>query len=263
MLTCVIKNAIICVIKNANIGVGEEIIFMNEGMAVFLNMDAGRCEGTEDLIRKIDELLLNYGMKYTGYNNIYKPIEEKSRDHVVFAACRALRKTDWLKDKLAYISIMNRTGVCSMERVRLEDMAELSAAKLEYYESYYQKSHTLAHGIVVDEYGRMRDGYASYMIARKYGVHPDIYEAYAEQPLKKIVRGQHILKVEDTWKIKSDKIYVWNYSLRSPVVPGDILRVQAKSGQALICVRQIDYVTGEEFCREHRNVVKHMKVRML
>ena len=50
----------------------------------------------------------------------------------------------------------------------------------------------------------------------------------------------------------------WRYS----VIPGDILKVKTKKGQAFICVNRIDYVTGKEFCEEYRHVIKHMKERL-
>ena len=232
---------------------------MNEGLAVFLDMDERESRETKALIKRIDELLLNCGVEYTGFRNMYKPIEGKDRDHIVYAAQCALNDAVWLKDKLASVSIMNLTNACPMERIHTENMTEPSAAKLEYYEKYYQESHKLAHGIVVDEDGQIRDGYTSYIIAKKYGIRPDVYEAFKGQPLRKIVRGQHVLRDGNSWKVKSSKSYLWNYTLKNPVILGDILKVKTKKGQAFICVNNIDYVTGREFCEEHRPVIKHMK----
>lgn len=233
---------------------------MNEALAVFLNLDVQKLAENNAFIERIDELLLQSGVKYTGFNNMYRPVEMRDRDAAVFAACRLLKETDWLKDKLADISIINRLDVCSMDRIRFEDMSEPSAAKLEYYENYYRKSHKLAHGIVVDEHGKMRDGYTSYLIAQKYGLHPDIYEAFSGQPLMKIVRGRHIFRDRAEWKVKSDKFYTWNYTLKAPVVPGDVLKVRTQKGKAFMCVEEIHYITGKDFCQEHRNVIRHMQV---
>lgn len=233
---------------------------MNEAMAVFLNLDASKYTENNAFIERIDELLQKAGMKYTGFNNVYRPVETRDRDKAVFTACRLLKETDWLIDKLADVSVINRLDVCPMDRICLGDMLEPAAAKLEYYENYYQKSHTLAHGIVVDEHGQMRDGYTSYLIAQKYGLHPDIYEAYSEQPLTKIVRGRHVFRDGDGWKVKSDKYYIWNYSLKDPVVPGDVLKVQTQKGRAFMCVEEIHYITGKDFCQEHRNAIRHMQV---
>lgn len=236
---------------------------MNDGLTIFLNIDEREIKENEALIKRIDELLLAFGMEYTGLRNIYRPIEEKDRDHAIFAACQALNDAVWLKDKLVGTLVMNRASVCSIEQIRTQHMEEPSVAKLTYYENFYQKHYTLAHGIIVDECGQMRDGYTSYIIARKYGIRPDVYEAYAGRPLRKVVKGQHVFRDGDIWKPKNNKIYIWNYTLKSPVVPGDILKVQTRKGQAFICVRQIDYITGEEFCKKHRNVLKHMKERLL
>lgn len=235
---------------------------MNEGMAIFLKLNVGECKENETLIRRMNDLLSNLGIAYTGVNNIYRPVEQKDRDHAVFAACRALRETDWLKDKLDNISIMNRVSTCSIDQIGLEHMSEPSTAKLEYYEDYYRKSRKLAHGVVIDEYGQLRDGYTSYIIAKKYGIRPDVYEALVQQPLRKIVRGRHVFRDGDTWKAGSRKIYAWNYTLKLPVVPGDILRAQTKKGSVFICVHEIDYITGEEFCKEHGNVLRHMRERL-
>lgn len=262
---------------------------MNEGMAVFLNegeekpekpVKTGKVEGPErpgkvegsekpekperldELISKIDKLLLDCGIKYSGIMNLYMPTEAAGRDYAVFAACEALNNAEWLKDRLAYISIMNRTDVCPLEQIRLDDMTEPSPGKLKYYEAYYKKSRKLAHGIVVDEERKLRDGYTSYLIARKYGIRPDIYEALAARPLRKVVRGRHVLPDNGAWKIKGSKRYSWTYSLKAAVVPGDILKVQTKKGPEYICVDRIEYVTGEEFCAEHSVVMKHMKERL-
>lgn len=241
---------------------GNRRICMNEGITIYLNMEEREFDKNEALIRKIDEFLLNFGIKYTGIRNVYTPIKSRDRDHAVFIACRALRDADWLKGRLAYASIIHRTDACSMEQIKLDNMQKPSAAKLKYYERYYQKSHTLAHSIVVDEQGYLRDGYISYILACKYGIRPDIYEAFIGQPLKKTVRGRHILRNNDTWRIKSNKSYIWNYTLKNPVVPGDILKADTKNGPQFICVDGIDYVTGKEFSEGYRNVKKHMKERL-
>lgn len=231
---------------------------MNEGLAVFLNLGEGKSKENEELIKRIDELLLDHGIEYTGIGNMYRPADSGDRDRAVFNACRALNEADWLKDKLADISIMNRIDACPLDQIKSEHMSEPSASKIEYYEKYYQKSHMLAQGIIIDENRRIRDGYTSFIIAKKYGIRPNIYEAFAKQPLRKIVRGRHVFWDGDEWQVKSNKIYAWNYTLKRPVVPGDILQVQTKKGQDFICVHEIGYVTGKEFCAEHRKVIRHL-----
>lgn len=235
---------------------------MNEGLAIFLNMDRDKSGENEALIQKIDEFLLNFGIEYSGVKNMYYPVDRMGRDDAVFAACRALRGVVWLKGKLAYVSVLNMTNACSMEKIRLDHMRKPSKKKLQYYEKFYQESHSLAHGIVVDEHGRLRDGYTSYILAQKYGVSPSIYEAFAKQPLKKVIKGRHVVRREGTWEVKSNKFYGWNYMLKAPVVPGDILKADTKKGQVFVCVDRIEYATGKEFCEEYKDIIKHMGERI-
>lgn len=234
---------------------------MNEAMTIYLNINRWETAENEALIRRIDEFLLDYGIRYTGASNIYMPIEKADRDHAVYAACRALREADWLKDKLAYVPIMHMLDRCSMEQIRVDNMKKPSDAKVRYYEEYYQESGTLAHDIVVDEHRRLRDGYISYLLAGKYGIHVSIYEAFAEQPLKKVVSGSRVVGEKGAWKIEGDESDTWNYPLRAPVVPGDILEAETEEGPVPICVNRINYVTGKEFCEEYKNIIKHRKER--
>ena len=139
---------------------------------------------------------------------------------------------------------------------------QLQFAEARYYEEYYRSSRELAHGIVVDEERKLRDGYISYLLAGKYGIRPDIYEALAGSPLRKVVKGRHAVQDGGTWRIKKGRRYSWTYSLKAPVVPGDILKVRTKKGQMYMCVEQIAYVTGEEFCADYSAVIKHMKKRL-
>ncbi|MCI8932732.1 MAG: hypothetical protein HFI02_16175 [Lachnospiraceae bacterium] len=235
---------------------------MNEGLTIFLNIDREKADENEELVRRIDEFLENFGIKYSGVENIYCPVDRTGRDDAISAACRALSGVVWLKGKLAYVSVMNMTNVCSMEEIRPDDMEKPSESKLEYYEKFYQESNSLAHGIVVDENRQLRDGYISYIIAQKYGINPSIYEAFAKQPLKKVIKGRHVVRMEGEWKVKSNKFYCWNYTLKNPVVPGDILKADTKNGKAFVCVDRIEYVTGKEFCEEYRDIIKHMGKRI-
>lgn len=234
---------------------------MNEAMSLYLDRNGRDPDENEALIKKIDGLLVNVGIEYSGFQNIYRPMEQRNRDHAVFAAQQALRNAVWLKDELKGICIMNMTNAYSLDEIRTDHMSEPSLEKLKYYEEYYQTFHKLAHGIVTDEKGQLRDGYTSYIIARKYGEQPDIYETFAKEPLRKVVRGHHVEQKGDTWRIKSHKRYSWNYTLKKAVVPGDILKVRTSKGWAFMCVDRIDYVTGAEFCREHRKVKEHMLCR--
>lgn len=235
---------------------------MNEGLAVFLHLDEEKTDENEALIRKIDELLLTEGMKYSGFRNLYVPVDREERDSAVYKACRTLRETEWLKGILAHTLVSTRINACSMGEILTDRMTDPSPEKLQYYEAYCQTTGKLAHGIVVDQNRQLRDGYTSYLLAKKYGIHPEIYEAFEEQPLRKIVTGRHVNFVNGSWKVRSQKRYAWKYTLKKPVVPGDILQVVTKKGLNFICVDRIDYATGQNQCAEYKRVKKHMNMRL-
>ena len=51
---------------------------MNDTLSIYLNLDAEKKRENEMLIRRIDELLLTVGMKYSGIMNMYIPEDMKN-----------------------------------------------------------------------------------------------------------------------------------------------------------------------------------------
>lgn len=235
---------------------------MNDTLAVYLNLDMEKGWENELLIQKIDRLLLTAGMKYSGIRNLYVPMDKKNRDEAVFQAEKLLRAADWLKDILAYTLVGTVTDACPFEEIRTDAMANPSPAKLWYYEQYYQRTKNLPHAVVVDEDRQLRDGYISYLLAEKYKVYVEVYETVSGQPLRKTVRGRHVEFIDGKWRIKSEKRYIWIYTLKAPVVPGDILLVNTKRGVELMCVDRVDYITGQGFCSKYKKARKHMNMCM-
>ena len=235
---------------------------MNESLAVYLNLDPDKRSENEALIERIDDLLLTVGMKYSGIRNMYIPVNSKERDEAVFRAEKILREVDWLKGILAFTMVGTLTSACPIEKIRTDAMSNPAPEKLWYYERYYQKTGQLAHAVVVDEDNQLRDGYISYLLAKKYGVHADVCEMVSGQPLRKVVRGMHVEFSGGKWRRKSKKRYNWIYSLKAPVVPGDILLVNTKRGADFICVDRIDYIAGYKFCSQYKKVKKHMNMHM-
>ena len=235
---------------------------MNDTLSIYLNLDAEKKRENEMLIRRSDELLLTVGMKYSGIMNMYIPEDMKKRDQTVFQAEQLLRDTDWLKGILAYTLVGTRTDACPVAEIRTDRMSNPSPEKLWYYEEYYRKSNQLPHAIVVDEDKQLRDGYISYLLAKKYHVRADVYEALSGQPLRKVVKGGHVEFFDGKWRQKSDKCYIWIYTLNAPVVPGDILLVDTSAGPDFMCVDEIDYTSGVEFCSKYKKVEKHMNMHM-
>ena len=235
---------------------------MNESLAVYLNLDVENVVENEELIKKIDELLLTVGLKYSGVMNMYVPVDGQKRDQVIFKAEKLLRNTEWLKDILDFTLVGTVTRACSMEEIKTDMMLNPSPEKLWYYEQYYQRTRQLPHAIVVDENRQLRDGYISYLLAKKYDVQADVCKMVSGQPLRKIVKGMHVVFSNGKWRQKSNKRYIWIYTLKKPVVPGDILLVNTKRGKACICVDRIEYVAGQGFCSKYNTVKKHMNMRM-
>ena len=235
---------------------------MNESLSVYLNLDMGNESRNEELIERIDELLLTAGLKYSGIRNIYVPVDRQTRDQAVFRAEKLLRTTDWLKDILACTLIGTWTNACPLEKIQTDAMSEPSPEKLRYYEQYFEKTHELPHAIVVDENRQRRDGYVSYLLAKKCGVSAEVCEMVSGQPLRKIVKGRHVKFSDGKWRRTNDKQYTWIYTLKAPVVPGDILLVDTNVGTAFISVDRIDYIAGYEFCSMHKTVRRHMNAHM-
>ncbi len=235
---------------------------MNDTLAVYLNLDMEKGWENELLIQKIDRLLLTVGMKYSGIMNLYVPVDKKNRDEAVFQAEKLLRNTDWLKGIFAYTLVGTWTNACPLEEIRTDTMCYPSPAKLWYYEQYYQRTKRLPHAIVVDEDKQLRDGYISYLLAGKYKVHAEVCEAVSGQPLRKIVRGRHVKYSDGKWTQKGERRYTWIYTLKAPVVPGDILLVNTKNGADYICVDSVDYIAGHRFCSKYKKARKHMNMRM-
>ena len=123
---------------------------------------------------------------------MYIPVHTEERDRAVFLAVQLLRETEWLKDILAAIPIASLKDVCPLDSILTENMTEPDKEKMRYYEEYYNASHKLPHAIIIDETKQLRDGYISYLLARKYKLKPDLYEAFSNQPLKKLVIGTHV-----------------------------------------------------------------------
>lgn len=235
---------------------------MNESLAVYLNLDLDKRSENEALIERIDELLLTVGMKYSGIRNMYIPVDRKERDQIVFLAEEKLREVDWLKGILEFTMVGTLTSACPIEEIRTDAMSNPAPEKLWYYEQYYQKTGQLPHAVVVDEEKQIRDGYISYLLAKKYDANVDICEMVSGQPLRKVVRGKHVEFSGEKWRKKSDKRYNWIYTLKAPVVPGDILLVNTKMGADFICVDRIDYIAGHKFCSQYKKVRKHMNMHM-
>ena len=207
----------------------------------------------------MDKLLLKNGWEYTGFRNMYRPVQGTENDETWHKAEMAVLEDEKLKKYKPYFVFGVMTSHCGLSEVVIKGMSPVTEEKLKAYEEYYDRKKTFAHGIVVDENNILRDGYATYLIAKEKNASPAIMCARSTQPIRKIVSGVHVRETEDGFEDKRDnRIYTWYYDLRDAVLPGDILCVRTKYGKSLIRVDKISYVAGEYSCRNlHKDVRRH------
>lgn len=203
---------------------------MNEAFKVILNLEACRRKENEILTEKINHLLMNFGIRNIGMSNCYVPFNPRNRDHAVFFAEKVLKETIWLRKILIKLEVCHRTDACPLPYIKTDHMASPSEEKWKYYEDYYKITKHLAHALVVDENGRLRDGYISYLLAMKYNLRPEVYEAFSDQPLAKMVIGRHVGASGGKYIIRNKRAYCWKYTLDKAVAPGDILEVYTRKG---------------------------------
>ena len=283
---------------------------MNEGMGIYLHLENIKEEKVDDLLLRMDDLLLNFGIKYGGIANWYIPLDMKNRDHIMYVGEQVLKEVTWLKGIFSHVAIMNRTNTCELDQIKVRESrgTEKEAAKkeiaekevtekvtsdkkkaegvrqrdksieksavnkkditdielsdhlrekLQYYEAYYKRTGKLAHDIIVDEENRLVDGFTSWYLAKRYNLNVDVFQCLNGAPVKKVVRGRHVVAKDEKWKIANDKFYSWVYTLRKPVIPGDVLQVWTAKGLAYMQVEDICYVTGKEFCSQYKRVRIH------
>lgn len=155
--------------------------------------------------------------------------------------------------------IVELTSILNLDKINVSGMSMPKPEKLKYYEKYFLEEGRFAGAIIVDEAWNIRTGYVTYLLAKRYGVRPRILQIRASSPLIKAVRGRYVRYQDWKWNFISAKSGIWIYELKEPVIPGDILRVEATKGTACIQVESLEYLDGAEDCAKMHKVLKHMK----
>ena len=62
--------------------------------------------------------------------------------------------------------------------------------------------------------------------------------------------------------IKGPQYFAWIYNKKEPVVPGDVLKVNTRKGEAYMVVEKIKYIAGKKKCAEYKKVIEHMGMRI-
>ena len=260
MLTCVRNNAIMCVRKNAE---GRSI--MNDTIHVFLDYDVDNWEerlGIEKEIQYLDTLVEKHGWKYSGFANVYIPIVRETREETVSKVIEAIASDERLKKYSPKIMNATLVNACNLEEIESRHMTKPRDVKYNRYETYYLEHKQLAHGIIVDENKKIRDGYISYLLAKKYGCKVDIIEVPKKSAVSKLVIGHHVEydKEQNTYIMKSGRRYAWIYKLKEAVVLGDILLVQTSKGHAYMQVEKITNIAGKNEISKHKKVIGNITV---
>lgn len=164
---------------------------MNEVFSVILDFDSYSQEN-EEIINRMDKVIESQGWEYTGICNMYRPIDSRTRDETIYHVMHALEKTKWLKPYNPRVLMGNMIDVMEMENIDVSGMTAPLKEKLKKYEEYYNLTKSLPHAIIVDENGKIRDGYISYLLAWKYSEKAEILSTWSDQPVKKVVAGKHV-----------------------------------------------------------------------
>lgn len=216
----------------------------------------------EEEIKYIDKLVETQGWKYSGVANMYIPIERKTREETMDKVLEVIASDERLKKYSPKVISGTKTNVCALGEIDLQHMTKASDAKYNRYEKYYLENKELAHGIIVDEDRKIRDGYISYLLAEKYGCNVDIIEVPGESPISKLVIGHHVEydTEQKTYVMKTSKRYAWIYTIHEAVVPGDILLVRTSKGNAYMQVEKITNIAGKKAIRRYKKVKRNLTV---
>ena len=211
----------------------------------------------EKEIKYLDELVKKYGWKYSGMMNIYIPLVKETREETVDKVIEAIVSDERFKKYSPKIMRGTLTNVCELEEIEVQHMTKPKDAKYFRYEKYYLENKELAHGIIVDEAKKIRDGYISYLLAKKYGCKVDIMEVPNKSVVSKLVIGHHVEydMEQNTYFAKTNKRYAWLYKLKEAVVEGDILLVQTRKGHAYMQVERIMNIAGKNAIGKHKKVI--------
>ena len=155
------------------------------------------------------------------------------------------------------------TSILNLDKINVSGMTAPNPEGLKYYEDYYLAEGRFANAVIVDEYWNIRTGYMTYLLAKKYGVRPPIFEIRAFWSLRKVVRGPYVRYPAWQQKPTDKKLETWLYTLREPVVPGDILRVETRKGASHMRVEKVDYVAEDGNCPGRRRTLKHIRKSVL
>jgi len=233
---------------------------MNDTIHVFLDYDVDNWDERLEIekeIQYLDTLVEKHGWKYSGFANVYIPIVRETREETVSKVVEAIVSDERLKKYSPKIMNATLLNACNLGEIEFQHMIKPRDVKYGRYETYYLEHKELAHRIIVDENKKIRDGYISYLLAKKYGCKADIIEVPKRSAVSKLVMGHHVEydKEQNAYIVKKSKSYAWIYNLKEAVVTGDILIVQTSKGHAYMQVERITNIAGKDEIRKYKKAI--------
>lgn len=241
---------------------------MNEGIWIAYDDIHYSLGDTLVIQKKLTNILKQCGMRYFTGRTIYKPEDADRRDDIMYDARKLLSQCEWIDNTYVTVFVIDDIINISSSDIDCSGMSEPNSEKYKYYEDYFKKTGRMAHNILIDENNRIVDGYISLLLADKYKdsmkkwQNPEIFKVNAAVPHAKVVFGRHVNVCGADITIRGPQYFAWIYDRREPVIPGDILKVDTKKGEAYMVVEKIKYIAGKKNCDEYRKVIEHMGVRM-
>ena len=232
---------------------------MNDLMYVYLDFDPADkavMQEVDRILIKLDDLLKEHNWEYMGHQNMYRPVKGTDPDDTYHEAQQAVLNAEWLKQYKPYFAMGALTNACDMEKIIIENEKPVPEEKLKRYSEYFDHKKEYAHGIIVDENNVLRDGYATYVLARGSVRRPDIMMVRSGQIFKKAVRGRVADRTENGFK-DTDERGTWYCDIEPAVIPGDILRAETDEGIREIRVERVFYLAGKYACGKYKDVVEH------
>ena len=227
---------------------------MNDIMYLYFDFDQKdhqAVDAIEKLLPGVDSLLKGNGWEYTGFQNMYRPVEGTDPDDTIDAAIKAIEDADWLKQYKPFFNVGMLTNACGLEEIIIQGEEPLDKEKFRRYREYYEKTKHYAHGIIVDENHVLKDGYMTYLIAKEEKYRPDIMLVRQGQRFRKVVGGKYI-GGDEQW-------HGWYYDRGPAVVPGDVIPVPEEEGIKQLFVEKVFYVAGKRDCEKYKTITESTK----
>ena len=109
---------------------------MNDCLLVYFDSEANRAE-LDEVIDKMDAMLLEKGWKYSGFRNMYIPKAGEKSDMIWNDAVNLIKNTEWLKKYNPHIQVLTNIDACRLKDIHIGNMSFPNKDKLNRYRDYH------------------------------------------------------------------------------------------------------------------------------